>query len=354
MLDRICTELIRALDGIEQFQRRFYPPTLASLQADLFPLMTSLKQAVADLEKHEIIGGLEDVRDAVQGPAVLVVEALELITSPSGSTMQEAVLRVMRAFRKCCRAQEQLFNKRRSHPCIQGFFLEPRARARIKELDPETPPRADTGLHHSAARGDPYARGLCSVYVPESYDGSEAWPLVVALHGGFGHGRDFIWTWLREARSRRFILMAPSSQGTTWSLLNPEVDGPVLRSLIETITRQWNIDRARILLTGISDGATFALINSFTRQSPFAAFAVVSGALAPGDYRMARGKRICWIHGSLDWMFPVTVAVRAAHLLEEAGAQINLRVIDDLSHTYPRDENDRILTWFDPSLSLSA
>ena len=22
------------------------------------------------------------------------------------------------------------------------------------------------------------------------------------LHGGFGHGRDFLWTWLREARSR--------------------------------------------------------------------------------------------------------------------------------------------------------
>jgi len=27
-------------------------------------------------------------------------------------------------------------------------------------------------------------------------------------------------------------------------------------------------------------------------------------------------------------------------------------VVEDLSHTYPRDENDRILTWFDPDLAL--
>ena len=74
--------------------------------------------------------------------------------------------------------------------------------------------------------------------------------------------------------------------------------------------------------------------------------------MTKGIYK--RGKRIYWIHGTLDWMFPVAIAVRAAHLLEEAGAEITLRIIDDLSHTYPRDENDRILTWFDPSLSLSA
>jgi hypothetical protein len=28
------------------------------------------------------------------------------------------------------------------------------------------------------------------------------------------------------------------------------------------------------------------------------------------------------------------------------------REIEDLSHTYPREENDRILTWFDRSLAL--
>jgi hypothetical protein len=35
-----------------------------------------------------------------------------------------------------------------------------------------------------------------------------------------------------------------------------------------------------------------------------------------------------------------------------SGADITLRVIDDLSHTYPREENDRILKWFEPELAL--
>ena len=47
------------------------------------------------------------------------------------------------------------------------------------------------------------------MYVPEYYDAARSWPLVVALHGGSGHGRDFLWTWLREARTRGVIVAAP-------------------------------------------------------------------------------------------------------------------------------------------------
>ena len=39
-------------------------------------------------------------------------------------------------------------------------------------------------------------------------------------------------------------------------------------------------------------------------------------------------------------------------LIKTTGADITLRVIDDLSHTYPREENDGILKWFDPGLAL--
>jgi hypothetical protein len=35
----------------------------------------------------------------------------------------------------------------------------------------------------------------------------------------------------------------------------------------------------------------------------------------------------------------------------EAGADLVYRELEDLSHTYPREENDRILAWFDPSLA---
>jgi phospholipase/carboxylesterase len=44
-------------------------------------------------------------------------------------------------------------------------------------------------------------------------------------------------------------------------------------------------------------------------------------------------------------MFPVDVARVARDALMAAGVRDTYREIDDLSHTYPREENVRILDW---------
>jgi len=51
------------------------------------------------------------------------------------------------------------------------------------------------------------------------------------------------------------------------------------------------------------------------------------------------------VHGALDWMFPVQIARMGRDALQAAGARVVYREIEDLSHTYPRDENPRILEW---------
>ena len=65
---------------------------------------------------------------------------------------------------------------------------------------------------------------------------------------------------------------------------------------------------------------------------------------------MRQRRRIYLVHGALDWMFPVAMAQAAAAELKAAGADVTYREIADLSHTYPREENDGILRWFDPRL----
>ena len=65
-------------------------------------------------------------------------------------------------------------------------------------------------------------RGGFSLYVPEYYDAPQRWPLIVALHGGSGHGADFLWSWLREARTRGCIVISPTSRGGTWSLMESD------------------------------------------------------------------------------------------------------------------------------------
>jgi phospholipase/carboxylesterase len=203
-------------------------------------------------------------------------------------------------------------------------------------------------LHAANERG---ARTGFSLYVPETFDGRTPMPLVVALHGGHGHGRDFLWSWLREARSRAMLLLAPTSQDRTWSIMGgPDADADRLKGIVETVALRYPVDRARVLLTGMSDGATYALVLGLGEDMPFTHLAPACGVLHPylltGEgLARARGRPIYLAHGVLDWMFPVHTARMAREVLLAAGARVVYREIEDLSHTYPRDENPPILDW---------
>jgi phospholipase/carboxylesterase len=351
-IEAICQELTRGLEAMGIFQRRFFPPDFANLLEDLHPVNLSLQRARQKLKQMLLAADLNAFHNAIDDAIGLVLDALETVITASKTDFQNAIAQVMRAFRKICRAQERLYQIRMRSPHLNRFFLEPQVHGRVENSDPKTKQGLLTGLHHIGLDDRYYTRGALSIYIPEEYDAARAWPLVIALHGGYGHGRDFIWTWLREARSRGFILLAPTSTETTWSLLDLHADLAALDNMLAFARDKWNIDGDHILLTGISDGATFALLCSLERPSPFTAFAPVAGVLPPLDIGNAKGKRIYWIHGALDWMFPVDNAQRAYEALKGVGADITLRVIDDLSHSYPREENDNILKWFDSRLAL--
>jgi phospholipase/carboxylesterase len=211
--------------------------------------------------------------------------------------------------------------------------------------------RADTptGVQHFA--NETSERGGFSVYVPEDYDPAHAYPLVMALHGGAGHGRLFLWSWLREARGRRVILAAPTATGDTWSLMEPQIDSAHLSHVLEAIAQHWHVDRTHLLLTGMSDGGTFTLLSGLDDESPFTHLAPVAASFHPllltmADPRRVTGLPIYLVHGALDWMFPVTIARTARQALTAAGARLTYREIADLSHAYPREEGSAILDWF--------
>ena len=162
-------------------------------------------------------------------------------------------------------------------------------------------------LHASNERE---ARGGFSLYVPEQWDGQTAMPLVVALHGGSGHGRDFLWSWLREGRSRGVLVLAPTARERTWSIMGgPDVDAEGLREMVASVASRYPVDRARVLLTGMSDGATYAFLCGLRDDMPFTHLAPACGVLHPylfanGGLERARERPIYFIHGALDWMFP--------------------------------------------------
>ncbi len=347
--------LLSALDALEKASRRLHPPAIRALRQVLGPVGDRLEEAIETLEATPAPAELHDLRVQLGEAAAHAAEAVRQFSSSAGP--ERGVAQILGAMRSHCRAQESLFPLRKALPPVNRFFLEAAVQDRVDTLDPDPAPdpEARVGIFH--ARNDLEERGGFSLYVPESFDPAEPLPLVVALHGGSGHGRDFLWTWLREARSRRCLLLAPTARGATWSLGGADVDAANLRAMVEYVAESWAVDRERILLTGLSDGATYALLCGLQPDMPFTALAPLSGVLHPanfanGNLERARGRRIYLVHGALDWMFPVAIARMADEELRKAGAEVTYREIEDLSHTYAREENARILEWLDPGLAL--
>ena len=343
-VDALERALVQALGVYERAVRYLHPPQIADLQERLKPHVVAFEQALEQAENKPGLPG-----EFLQGMH-LIFEALCLFMDIDERV--QALAFILKSLRKGSQALETLYPLRHAYPALGDVFLEKAAAPRKALLDPVVPQGAKVGLIHFSPGDDPYAGGSYSLYVQESYDGDRPWPLVVALHGGYGHGRDFLWMWLKEAKSRRFLLLAPSSRLQTWNIVKPDYDYETLISALEMIHNAWNIDPGRLLLTGLSDGATYALACGLAENSPFTALAPIAGVLPPRGLNQVQGKRIFWVHGRHDWMFPVRQARQDCEQLQNAGADVTLNVIEDLSHTYPREQNAAILEWFDPTLRL--
>ena len=354
-LAQLGSALLNALAAFEQVRRRLHPPVIGALREALEPIRERLRAALTAFRATRVPTDVEAIAAQLIAAAEPALSALDDFCAPS--LPQEAIPRVLRAMRAHCQAQRQLYPLAQVLPSVSAFFTEPAARSRAVMPNRALPDGVNVGVVIARERSG--ARGGFALYVPESYDPGRAWPLVVALHGGSGNGEDFLWTWVTEARSRGFLVMAPTSLGSTWSLMGDDIDAPAIRYLFDYVCEHWHVDRARVLLTGLSDGATYVLLLGLQPDMPFTALAPVSGVLHPynfenGNLERARGKRIYLVHGALDWMFPIATARFAHEELERAGADVVFREIADLSHTYPREENDRILTWFEPTLAFPS
>jgi phospholipase/carboxylesterase len=100
----------------------------------------------------------------------------------------------------------------------------------------------------------------------------------------------------------------------------------------------------------MSDGGTFSYVSGLRSDAPFTHLAPSSASFHPMlvetvDPARVKDLPIYIMHGALDWMFPVDVARTARDTFTAHGAQVEYREIDDLSHTYPTEENPRIMHW---------
>src|SRR5258708_4317354 len=226
---------------------------------------------------------------------------------------EEGMTAVCRAPRGVWRAQAALYPLAADLPPVGRLFTSPplRADADLAARLAEAAPRDDVGVFQFGDEGG--ERGGFSLYVPETYAEGRAWPLVMALHGGAGDGRSLLWSWLRDARSLGAILVAPTSVGRTWDFNHPAADGANLARILEEVEARWNVDPARRLMTGMSDGGTFCYVAGLDAGSPFTHLAPCSASFHPIIAAMADRERLAGLpihitHGALDWLFNVSMA----------------------------------------------
>ncbi len=113
-------------------------------------------------------------------------------------------------------------------------------------------------------------------YVPESYTGEEAVPLVVLLHG---YSEDPLCPaatcgWAEKAAEEGFILIAPDY------INDLTASGIVIDCIMEAVNQAletYNIDTTRIYLTGFSMGGMSTMLTGFANADVFAAVAPMAG-----------------------------------------------------------------------------
>jgi phospholipase/carboxylesterase len=352
---RLVPAILRGLHALEFAGRHLSPQTLDQLIKALDGRETEIEQAMQASRDITWPQQLEAVRDRLEGAASSARTGITGLQAASQAP--QPIVAAYRALRSYSAGAAALYPLAAHLRPVSQFFLEPWARddkELLARLDATADDRAGVGVtHFGGAAG---TRGGFSLYVPEYYDATRAWPLVVATHGGSGNGGAFLWSWLREARSRGMVVISPTARGSTWSLMEPEVDGANIDDMLDEVSSRYNIDQTRKLLTGMSDGGTFTYVLGLRTSCRFTHLAPVSAVFHPmmlawGNAERVKGLPIHITHGALDWMFPAETAQMAERVLAEAGARVSYREVADLSHTYPRDENARILDWFVAAVS---
>lgn len=155
-------------------------------------------------------------------------------------------------------------------------------------------------------------------YVPAIYDGSQAVPLVLALHGLGDTKENFYSVGFNYlADTANFILLTPEAvvetvygAGTAWNsgasqygyVLNQNVDDVgFLTALINYTKGLYNIDESRIYITGFSMGGFMANRLACEMSGEIAAIASVSGTI--GNSVSCNPEfpiPVCHLHGTND------------------------------------------------------
>jgi polyhydroxybutyrate depolymerase len=185
------------------------------------------------------------------------------------------------------------------------------------------------------------------VHLPASYSKDKAWPVVLVLHGGGGHGEQMaeMTGFSRKADREGFIAVYPNGSGRwqtrfltwnsgnccAWAYENRIDDAGFIRALIGELKQDYAVDGRRVFATGISNGAMMSYRLACELSDLIAAIGAVAGAQNI-ECRPAQPVSVVILHGTAD-----------LHVLYKGGAP--LRMVDVGNPRVDRPVSEAVAFW---------
>lgn len=155
------------------------------------------------------------------------------------------------------------------------------------------------------------------IFLPPNYNPQKSYPLLFVFHGGLRNAQSVLKTTrFRDYQDKYdFILIAPNGSGRfnketflTWNAghcagyaFSCKVNDPdFINSIIEQTANSYNIDRKRIYLTGMSNGAMLCYKITNVLSDKIAGIAPVSGAMNYKNLTHKKPIPVIIFHGTDD------------------------------------------------------
>ncbi len=194
------------------------------------------------------------------------------------------------------------------------------------------------------------------LYVPAAYTPSEAWPLIVFLHGAGERGDDGLIqseVGIGEAirrNSDRFpalVLMPQCPEERFWDSAIPAIEGAMAQT-----AAAYNVDKERVYLTGLSMGGYMTWLWGALKADTFAALMPICGGgklediqrligaeetavdFGDAEERVATLAKIpIWaFHGAKDPVVPVWRSQQMVRAVKEAGGEVKYTEYPEAMH----------------------
>jgi predicted peptidase len=171
------------------------------------------------------------------------------------------------------------------------------------------------------------------LYIPKEYDGSSKYPLVLFLHGSGERGSNLNKLasngppkMIEQGNDFPFILISPQCpRNERWNI-------DQLSELLDKTEEEFNIDKDRIYVTGLSMGGYGTWKMAITFPDRFAAIVPVSGG---GDFSNAciiKHLPVWNFHGAKDRVVFIQESERMVDALKRCNGNVRFTVYPNTAH----------------------